>query len=103
VPASSDRIGCDGVIKPEVLRRINWTMVLAIPLYRASWNKVRALQAAFPLSRDYFYSPPIFPAYTQCMCAGRHTWLPGKAPPLQPSSSKFSNIGVSCGIAGEER
>jgi hypothetical protein len=28
---SSDRIGCDGAITPEVLRGVNWTMVLAIP------------------------------------------------------------------------
>jgi hypothetical protein len=36
----SDGIGCDGAITPEVLRRINWTMVLAIPWYWAPWNKV---------------------------------------------------------------
>src|SRR6202034_3711209 len=28
------RLGCDGAITPEVLRRINWTMVLAIPWYQ---------------------------------------------------------------------
>jgi len=33
---------------------------------------------------------------------GGHTWLSGKAPPLQPSSSKFATIAVSCGIAGLE-
>jgi len=34
---SSDRIGCDAAITPELLRRINWTMVLAIPWY---WGPV---------------------------------------------------------------
>jgi len=38
---SSDRTGSDWAITPEVLRRINWTMVSATPLYWASWNEVR--------------------------------------------------------------
>jgi hypothetical protein len=31
--SSSDRVGCNGAITSEALRRINWTMVLAIPWY----------------------------------------------------------------------
>jgi len=33
-----DRIGCDGGITSEIVRRINWTMVSAIPWYRDPWN-----------------------------------------------------------------
>src|SRR5580658_5217529 len=32
---------CDSAITPEVLRRINWTMVSATPLYWVSRNEVR--------------------------------------------------------------
>ncbi len=45
---SADRIGCDGAITPEVLRRINWTMVSAIPLYWAPWNEVRPSLFPYP-------------------------------------------------------
>ena len=40
-PTPPDRIGCDGAITPEVLRRVNWTMVSAMPWCWALWNKVR--------------------------------------------------------------
>jgi hypothetical protein len=50
----SDRIGRDAPITPEMLWRINWTMVLAIPFYRAPWNKVRALQSVSPIESGLF-------------------------------------------------
>ena len=42
---SSDQTDCDAAITPEVLRRINWTMVSAIPWYRARWKKYAPLYA----------------------------------------------------------
>jgi hypothetical protein len=86
-----------------VLRRINWTMVSAIPLYWTPWNKVRELQAASLVESELFLFVPnlscLYPAYVR----GEAYLAAGQGTAAATEFQQILDLPVSCGIAGQER